>query len=79
MDQESISWETVQLIKAVVFATNAAPPNITTKTVRNKNINLLTVSIVVKKDTLPENAPAIKRGFTERVDPVLDVGLFDTH
>lgn len=64
---------TVRQISGEDFATNAVPQTITTETAKNSHILWPVVSIAVKRVILLDNVPAIKRGFTGKVDRALDV------
>ena len=78
MGPDSTSLVTVPQTRVEDFATNVALPNITIETVKSKHIKWLTVSIAVKKGTLPESVQPMKRVCTEWEVPALAVDQFDT-
>ena len=69
----------VQPIRAEDSVINVVLPNITIKTAKNKRTILQTAFIVGRRAISPDNVQPIKKGYTEKEDPALDVGQSGTH
>ena len=63
---DNIFSETVQQTRVGDFVINAGLQTIIIEIVQNKHMNLLTVFIVERKDTLQDNVPITRRDYTEK-------------